>query len=83
MQQNESMNKKDWWDKVKILTEIIIAVLIFVFTQIYNKINSENATANLQLSRSNSKLSETHLKSSLVPYLSNQNPRVKPFLHKS
>jgi hypothetical protein len=75
------MSPKDRWEKkktifecTKICIEIIIAVLILIFTHVYNRRNLENANANLQLAKSNSELAQTQIKVSLVPYLSSQNP---------
>lgn len=58
VQQSQS---KDGWDKLKILSETVIAIAALVFAAIYNSKQQAVAEANVQLARSNFELAQAQL----------------------
>lgn len=75
------VSRKDGWDKSQIVVQAVLALIALAFTILFNLKQQENAEAtlkltnsNLELAKSQNKISEGQLKSGLLPSLSSENP---------
>lgn len=68
-------NVKDIWDKLKIVSEIVIAGALLL-SSIYFSINSGSIqSAGLKVSESNTELAKSEIKRALIPLLTDEDPK--------